>query len=87
MNKTEKQNEQWPPRPADGIFGEVLDSLQTAQLLVYDRPGVTPENARRSIRALVKTAGLPVAGRVGNRMLFSKTDVLRWLAGRGETRP
>ncbi|UCC31251.1 MAG: hypothetical protein JSU86_03035 [Phycisphaerales bacterium] len=76
--------DEWPARPASEVFPELLDSMLVAQLLLYDRrPGVTPEQARRSIRGLVKKAGLPTLGRIGSGLLFRRDAVIAWLENRG----
>ena len=60
----------------------LLDVTLVAQLLGYDRRGCTPENARRSVRGLVKENGLPAMGKVGGRHLFSKAAVTDWVSSR-----
>ena len=75
----------WPPRPDSGIFSEVLDTLLVAQLLLYDVRGMTPEQGRRDVRKLVKETGLPVLGKIGSTLMFSKAAVLDWLGGRNMT--
>jgi len=86
-NETETVADQWPPRPAGEVFPDLLDTMLVGQLLLYDRRGMTPEQARRNVRALVRKAGLPTVGRVGNLLMFNKADVLRWLAARGQNGP
>ncbi len=78
---TQQANE-WPPRPAGEVFPELLDTLLVAQLVLYDRRGMTPEQARRNVRGLVKNAGLPVLGKVGSALMYRKVDVIEWPAGR-----
>ena len=73
----------WPPRPTGEVFPELLDTLLVAQLLLYDRRGMTPEQARRNVRKLIKEAGLPTLGRIGSTLMYRKADVIRWLADRG----
>lgn len=80
VNKSE-----WPPRPGGEVFPEILDVTLVAQLLCYDRRGCTPENAQRSVRGLVKENGLPTAGKVGGRLLFTKAAVTNWLFNRKES--
>ena len=75
VNKSE-----WPARPAGEVFPNLLDTTLVAQYLGYDRRGCTPENARRSIRLLVKERGLPVAGKVGSWLILKKAAVDDWLA-------
>ena len=71
---------QWPSRPVGEEFPLVLDTLLVTQLLLYDRRGLTPEQARRNVRALVKNHGLPTLGRrIGSALMFNKKAVLNWL--------
>lgn len=79
---TGQQVQDWPPRPTGEVFPEVLDTILVAQLLLYDRRGMTPERARRNVRGLVKNAGLPVLGKVGSTLMYRKADVFAWLGGR-----
>ena len=72
----------WPPRPVGEVFPELLDTLLVAQLLLYDRRGMTPEQARRNVRKLVKESGLPTFGRIGSALMYHKSDVIEWLADR-----
>ena len=74
----------WPPRPANEVFPELLDTLLVAQLLLYDRRGMTPDQARRNVRKLVKEARLPTLGRIGSALLYRRADVIDWLAERRE---
>ena len=83
--KSEKEN--WPPRPANEVFPEVMDTLLVAQMLVYDKRGMTAEQARRCVRKLVKECGLPTLGRIGSTLMYSKDDVLRWLRERQKMGP
>ncbi len=76
--------DQWPARPAGEIFPELLDTVLVAQLLLYDRRGMTTEQGRRNVRKLVKDAGLPTLGRVGSTLLYRKEAVIEWLASRGD---
>jgi hypothetical protein len=73
----------WPPRPVGEVFPELLDTLLVAQLLLYDRRGMTPEQARRNVRKLVKEARLPTLGRIGSTLMYRKDAVIGWLADRG----
>ncbi len=72
----------WSPRPVAEIFPELLDTLLVAQLLLYDRRGMTPEQARRNVRKLVKEAGLPTLGRIGSTLMYRRADVIEWLTDR-----
>ncbi|UCE58281.1 MAG: hypothetical protein JSU63_12655 [Phycisphaerales bacterium] len=76
---------QWPARPPGEVFPELLDTLLVAQLLLYDHRGMTPEQARRNVRKLVKESGLPTLGRIGSTLMYSKAAVIEWLAARGAT--
>lgn len=73
----------WPPRPKDETFPPLLDTVLVAQLLLYDRRGMTVDQARRNVRKLVHSARLPTMGRVGSTLLFRRDGVLAWLEGRG----
>ena len=74
--------ESWPPRPE--VFPELLDTVDLAMLLRYDASdNSTPDKGARMIRLLVRDAGLPVAGRVGRKLLFKKSQALEWLGSRG----
>lgn len=74
----------WPLRPAGEVFPELLDTILVAQLLLYDRRGMTPEQARRNVRKLVKEARLPTLGRIGSTLMYRKVDVIEWLGTRGD---
>lgn len=76
----------WPPRPSGEVFPELLDTILVAQLFLYDRRGMTPQQARRNVRKLVKEAGLPTLGRIGSTLMYRKADVIEWLADRGAER-
>ncbi len=87
MNDLETEPQSWPPRPVGEVFPDLLDSVLVAQLLLYDRRGLSLEKARRNVRGLVKNAGLPVVGKIGQALMFRKGDVLRWLSERGQIGP
>ena len=72
----------WPPRPAGEVFPELCDTVLVAQMLLYDRRGMTPDQARRNVRKLVKDAGLPTLGRIGSTLLYNKVDVITWVGNR-----
>ncbi|MCP4251018.1 MAG: hypothetical protein GY778_28605 [bacterium] len=72
----------WPPRPKGEVFPELLDTLLVAQLLLYDRRGMTPDQARRNVRKLVKESGLPTLGRIGSTLMYHKTAVIEWVGSR-----
>ena len=76
--------DRWPPRPADEVFPEVLDTIFVAQLLLYDLRGMSPDQARRNVRKLVKEAGLPTLGRIGSTLLYRRAQVIDWLAERSK---
>lgn len=82
MSSLSQTANEWPPRPENEQFPELLDTLLVAQLLLYDRRGMKPEQARRNVRKLVKESGLPALGRVGSTLMYRKTDVMKWLANR-----
>ena len=81
---TEPPTAGWPPRPAGEVFPELCDTVLVAQLLLYDRRGMTPDQARRNVRKLVKDAGLPTLGRIGSTLLYNKVDVIRWVGSRSD---
>lgn len=83
--KSEKEN--WPPRPANEVFPEVMDTLLVAQMLLYDRRGMTTEQARRNVRKLVKECGLPTLGRIGSSLMFQRAALVRWLSERARKGP
>ena len=72
----------WPPRPAGEVFPELLDTILVAQLFLYDRRGMTNEQARRNVRNLVRESGLPTLGRIGSTLMFRKEAVIDWLVSR-----
>ena len=76
------ESQGWPPRPAGELFPPVLDTVRVAQLLLYDRRGNTPDQARRNVRRLVAECGLPTLGRVGNGLLFDRDGVIDWVRNR-----
>ena len=73
----------WPPLPRDGVFPELLTTVEVAQLLRYDAGGKSIERAQRDVQWLVRNRGLPVFTKLGQKYLYRKADVLAWLAGRG----
>ncbi len=75
----------WPRRPENEVFPELLDTILVAQLLLYDRRGMTPEQARRNVRKLVKEGGLPTLGRIGSTLIYRRATVVEWLANRSRT--
>ena len=75
----------WPRRPENEVFPELLDTILVAQLLLYDRRGMTPEQARRNVRKLVKEGALPTLGRIGSTLIYRKAAVVEWLANRNRT--
>ena len=83
----EPQPARWPPRPVNEIFPDLLDTILVAQLLLYDRRGMTTEQARRNVRKLVKEAGLPALGRIGSTLMYRRDDVVKWLASKGRIGP
>ena len=74
----------WPSRPQNELFPPLLDTVLVAQLLLYDRRGVTVQNARRDVRRLAKENGLPKIGKIGSTLMFKRDDVLAWIEKRGE---
>ena len=72
----------WPPRPAGEVVPDLLDTLLVGQLLLYDRRGMTPDQACRNVRKLVKESGLPTLGRIGSTLLYDKAAVIAWVGSR-----
>ncbi len=82
MDDVRPNAESWPPRPANEVFPDLCDTVLVAQMFLYDRRGMTPEQGRRNVRKLVKEAGLPTLGRIGSTLMFHRENVLRWLSER-----
>ncbi len=72
----------WPERPANEVFPELLDTIHVAMLFLFDKRGQIPEQGRRNVRKLIKDADLPTLGRIGSTLMFRKADVIDWLANR-----
>jgi hypothetical protein len=72
---------EWPPLPAGGVFPEVLNTVEVAQLFRYDAEGMSVERGKQNVRWFVRNRGLPVLAKVGQRYLYRKPDVLAWAAG------
>jgi hypothetical protein len=80
---SEHSSSDWPQRPQDEVFPEVMNTIDVAMFLRYDaREGVTPEKGARMVRLLVRDNGLPTLGRVGRCLLFCRSAVLAWLEDR-----
>ena len=73
----------WPPLPANGVFPELLTTVEVAQLLRDDADGMSVERARRNVQWLTRNRKLPVLSKLGQKYLYRKADVLTWLVGRG----
>jgi len=73
---------EWPDRPINESFPPMLDTVLVGQLLLYDRRGNTPDQARRNVRRLVAECGLPTLGKVGNGLLFDRDGVIDWVRNR-----
>lgn len=76
-------NDNWPARPE--TWPDVLNEIQVCQLLQLD-DGRTVEQAKRALRYTRREQGLPVAGRIGRKVLFRRASVEAWLAARETAR-
>lgn len=75
---------EWPPHPA--VWPEVMTDIEVCQYLRLDERHATPASAKRSLRHIRRTRGLPDVGRLGSRVLFRKAAVDAWLADRERRR-
>ena len=74
-------NAEWPPRPE--TWPPILTDVEAAQYLRLDAVhGV--HSAKRSLRHIRKTQGLPCAGRIGGKLLFRRDAIDLWLTNREE---
>ncbi len=80
MRVANASNEQWPDPP--DVWPEVLTDIEVCQYLRLDKRHDAPVNAKRSLRHIRRTTGLPDVGRIGGRVLFRKSTVDRWLMDR-----
>ena len=67
----------WPERPA--TWPDVLVDTEVCQYIRLDLTHGTPASAKRSLRHIRKTRGLPCLGRIGGKVLFRKSAVDEWL--------
>ncbi len=67
----------WPPRPE--VWPEVMTDIEVCQYLRLDQQHESPASAKRSLRHIRRTRGLPDVGRLGSKVLFRKTAVDAWL--------
>ena len=67
------------PRPTH--WAPVLTELEICQYLRLDGY-LNPASAKRSLRFIRRNGGLPDSGRLGRNVIFLKSSVDRWLAGR-----
>ena len=75
---SETVQSEWPPRPE--VWPEVLTDVELCQLLRLDQQHQSPASAKRSLRHIRRTRGLPSIGRLGSKVLFRKIAVDEWLA-------
>ena len=78
---TEAPATTWPPCPK--VWPDVLTDVEVCQYLRMDA-GHTPASAKRSLRHIRKTRGLPSLGRIGGKVLFRKSAVDEWLQSQEE---
>ncbi len=72
-------NAEWPKRPE--AWPPILTDVEAAQYLRLDTVhGI--DSAKRSLRHIRKTQGLPCAGRIGGRLLFRRDAIDLWLMTR-----
>jgi predicted DNA-binding transcriptional regulator AlpA len=69
----------WPDRP--DVWPEVMTEIQVCQFLHLDEER-SVATAKRSLRFIRRTQGLPDVGRIGSKVLFRKAAVDEWLARR-----
>ena len=67
---------EWPEPPAS--WPDVMTDVEVCMYLRID-VGHTPASAKRSLRHIRKTRGLPCLGRIGGKVLFRKAAVDEWL--------
>jgi len=75
-------NAEWPQRPES--WPPILTDVEAAQYLRLDTVhGI--DSAKRALRHIRKTQGLPCAGRIGGRLLFRRDAIDLWLITREGT--
>ena len=75
---SETVQSEWPPRP--DRWPEVMTDIEVCQYLRLDQQHQCPASAKRSLRYIRRTRGLPSIGRLGSKILFRKAAVDLWLA-------
>ena len=83
MNNDRTDANEWPERPAS--WPEIITETELAMILRLDE-GRSIESAKRSVRFIRRTQGLPDLGRVGRQVLFRRDAVFEWLAARERVR-
>ncbi|MCC7315100.1 MAG: helix-turn-helix domain-containing protein [Planctomycetes bacterium] len=71
----------WPSMP--GQWPDVMTEVQVCQYLHLDE-GRSVATAKRSLRFIRSTQGLPDVGRIGGKVLFRRSSVDQWLEDREE---
>ncbi len=72
--------ELWPPKPEP--WPEVMTDVELCMYLRLDQRHASPESAKRSLRYIRRTQGLPDVGRIGGSVLFRRAAVDEWLKAR-----
>lgn len=70
----------WPPRPE--LWPEIMTDVEVCQYLRLDLQHPDPSSAKRSLRFIRRTQGLPDLGRIGSKVLFRRAAVDAWLVTR-----
>lgn len=78
--RSSTQPEQWPERPP--AWPEVMTDVEVCQYLRLDTIHDSPASAKRTLRFIRRTDGLPDLGRIANRVLFRRAAVDAWLVER-----
>ncbi|MEE8170477.1 MAG: helix-turn-helix domain-containing protein [Phycisphaerae bacterium] len=60
----------------------MLTTVEACQYLRLDEAHDSPESAKRSLRFIRRTGGLPDAGRICGQVMFRKAAIDEWLARR-----
>ena len=79
MSATPEENG-WPPKPE--TWPDVMTDVEVCQYLRLDHQHASPASAKRSLRFIRRTQALPDLGRIGSKVLFRKSAIDAWLAGR-----
>lgn len=73
----------WPTAPEK--WPDVMTEIEVCQFLHLDE-GRSVATAKRSLRFIRRTQGLPDVGRIGGKVLFRWTAVEEWLSNRERRR-